>query len=164
MTSSPPLLLLGLALTPLLAAPPGPGSVDACALLTKAEVEGLLGRPALPGVKEAAASLATCSFGDPDVPKIGGRPASQVLTIAVFTGQEGAYAAGPVAQAREAFETARRNAASSEAVAGVGESAWWDRTFKTLAALQGRHFVSVEVDGGLEMAKRAMAKALARLR
>lgn len=137
--------------------------VDACALLTKAEVEGLLGRPALPGAKEQAANLVTCSFGDPDAPKIGGRPASQVLVIAVFTGQEGAYAAGPLAQARDAYETARRNAASSEPVAGLGESAYWDKTFRTLSAVKGRHFVSVEIDAGIETAKKAASKALGRL-
>jgi hypothetical protein len=138
-------------------------SVDPCALLTQAEVAGLLGRSALPGVKEQAANLATCSFGDPDAPKIGGRPASQVLTLAVFIGQEGAYAAGPVAQARDAYETARRGAASSEAVAGLGESAYWDKTFRTLSVLKGRYFVSVELEAGVETAKRAATKTLARL-
>lgn len=137
--------------------------VDACTILTKAEVEGLVGRPALAGVKEQAANLVTCSYGDPDAPKIGGRPASQVLTLAVFTGQEGAYAAGPVAQAKDAYETARRGAASSKPVAGFGESAFWDETFKTLSGLKGRHVLSVETDGGVETAKKVMAKALARL-
>ena len=137
--------------------------VDACALLTKAEVEGILGRPALPGAKEQAANLVTCSFGDPDAPKIGGRPASQVLALVVFTGQESAHAGGPVAQARDAYEAARRSAASAEAVAGVGETAYWDKTFRTLSALKGRHLLSIEIDGGVETAKKAMTKAMSRL-
>jgi hypothetical protein len=145
-------------------AKPAFAPVDPCALLTKAEVEALVGRPVLAGAREQAANLVTCSFGDPDVPKIGGRPASQVLTIAAFTGQEGAYSGGPVAQARHAYETARRGAASSEPVAGLGEAAHWDKTFKTLAVLKGRHFLTIEVDGGtVEVAKKAASKALARL-
>ncbi len=151
------------AASPAVQAKPGFVPVDACLLLTKAEVESLVGRPALPGAKEQAANLVTCSFGDPEAPKIGGRPAAQVLTLAAFTGQEGAYAAGPVAQARDAYETARRNAASAEAVAGLGESAYWDKTFKTLSVLKGRHLLSVEIDGGVETAKKAASKALARL-
>ena len=137
--------------------------VDACTLLTRAEVEGILGRPALAGVKEQAANLVTCSFGDPDAPKIGGRPAAQVLAVAIFTGEEGAYAGGPVAQARDAFEAARRSAASAEPVAGVGETAYWDKTFRTRSALKGRHFLSIEIDGGVETAKKAKTKAMSRL-
>ena len=151
------------ATAPAAQAKPGLVPVNACALLTKAEVQGLVGRPVLAGANEHAANLATCSFGDPEAPKIGGRPAVRVLSLAVFTGQEGAYAAGPVAQARDAYETARRNAASAEAVAGLGESAYWDQTFKTLSMLKGRHFLSVEIDGGVETAKKAASKALARL-
>lgn len=163
MTLALALSVLGLAAPAPSQAKPAFVPVDACLLLTKAEVEGLVGRPALPGAKEQAANLVTCSFGDPEAPKIGGRPAAQVLTLAAFTGQEGAYAAGPVAQARDAWETARRNAASAEAVAGLGESAYWDKTFKTLSVLEGRHFLSIETDGGLETAKKAASKALARL-
>lgn len=163
MTLALALSVLGLAAPAPSQAKPAFVPVDACLLLTKAEVEGLVGRPALPGAKEQAANLVTCSFGDPEAPKIGGRPAAHVLTLAAFTGQEGAYAAGPVAQARDAYETARRNAAAAEALAGLGESACWDKMFKTLSVLKGRHFLSVETDGGLETAKKAASKALARL-
>lgn len=137
--------------------------VDACSLLSKGEVEALMGELALAGVGERAANLATCSYGDPEAPKIAGRPASQILVLAVLTGQEGAYAAGPVAQARDSFETARRNAASSQAVAGLGDAAYWDETFKTLGVHRGRYFVSAEVKAGLDAAKKVLAKALARL-
>jgi len=112
--------------------------VDACSLITKTEVEALAGRPAMDPAKEQTANLVTCAFGDPESPKVGGRPMTQVLTLAVFTGEEGAYYAGPVAQARDSYEMARKNAASSEAVTGLGESAYWDKTFKTLSAHKGQ--------------------------
>jgi hypothetical protein len=137
--------------------------LDACSLLTKAEVEALVGRPALEPAKEQMANLVTCAFGDPEAPKIAGRPASQVLTLSVFTGEEGAYHAGPAAQARDAYEASRRNAASSESVAGLGETAHWDETFKTLSAVKGRHWVTAEVDAGVEAAKRVMARVVERL-
>jgi hypothetical protein len=137
--------------------------LDACSLLGRAEVEALVGRPALEPAKEQMANLVTCAFGDPEAPKIAGRSASQVLTLSVFTGEEGAYYAGPAAQARDAYETARRNAASSESVAGLGETAYWDEALKTLSAVKGRYWVSAEVDAGVEAAKRVMAKAVERL-
>jgi hypothetical protein len=149
------------------AARPGPTApfvpLDACSLVTKAEVEALVGRPAMEPAKEQTANLVTCAFGDPESPKIGGRPITQVLTLAVFTGEEGAYYAGPVAQARDAYEMARKNAASSEAVAGLGESAYWDKTFKTLSAHKGRYWVTAGVAAGLEAAKKVMGKAIERL-
>lgn len=137
--------------------------LDACSLLTKAEVELLAGRRAMEPTKEQMANLVTCAFGDAESPKIGGRAAAQVLTLAVFTGEEGAYYAGPVAQARDAYETARKNAASSKTVAGLGESAYWDSAFKTLSAHKGKYWVTVEVEAGLETAKKVMGKAIERL-
>ncbi len=137
--------------------------LDACSLLTRAEVEALVGEPAMEPTKEVVANLVTCAFGDPESPKVGGRPLAQVLKLEVFTGEEGAYYAGPVAQARDAYETARENAGSSEAVTGLGENAYWDGTFKSLSALKGRYWITVEAEGGLEAAKKAMAKAMERL-
>jgi hypothetical protein len=137
--------------------------LDACSLLTKPEVEALVGRPTMEPAKEQMANLVTCAFGDPEAPRIGGRPAAQVLTLAVFTGEEGAYYAGPVAQARDSYETARKSAASSEAVAGLGESAYWDSTFKTLSAHKGKYWITAEVGAGLETAKKVMGKAIERL-
>ncbi len=137
--------------------------LDACSLLTKPEVEALVGRAAMEPTKEQIANLVRCAFGDPESPKVGSRPLTQVLTLAVFTGEEGAYYAGPVAQARDSYETARKNAASTEAVAGLGESAYWDRTFKTLSAHKGQYWITAEVDGGLDAARKVMGKAIERL-
>jgi len=113
--------------------------------------------------KEQMANLVSCAFGDPESPKVGGRPLSKALTLAVFTGEEGAYYAGPAAQARDGYETTRKNAASREDVTGLGESAYWDKTFKTLSALKGRYWITADVEAGLEPAKKVMAKAIERL-
>lgn len=137
--------------------------VDACSLLSKGEVEALVGRSVMEPTREQAANLVTCTFGDPESPKVGDRPLSQVLTLAVFTGEEGAYYAGPVAQARDSYETARKNAASSEAVSGLGESAYWDKVFQTLSVHKGRYWVTAKADGGLEAARPALEKAIGRL-
>jgi hypothetical protein len=148
------------------AAPKTPFSpVDACSLLTKPEVEALVGKAVMEPRQEQAANLVTCAYGDPAAPKIGDRPLTQVLTLAVFTGEEGAYYAGSVAQAKDAYEMARKNAASSEAVSGLGESAYWDKTFHSLTAHQGRYWISVDVEGdaGIEIAKKLLGQALARL-
>ena len=137
--------------------------LDACSLLTKTEVEALVGRPVMEPFKEQMANLVSCAFGDPESPKVGGRPLSKALTLAVFTGEEGAYYAGPAAQARDGYETTRKNAVSREDVTGLGESAYWDKTFKTLSALEGRYWITADVEAGLEPAKKVMAKALERL-
>jgi hypothetical protein len=90
---------------------------------------------------------------------------SQVLSLSLFTGEEGAYHAGPVAQAKDAYEMARRNAASSEAVTGLGESAYWDGTFHSLTAYKGRYWLSadLESEAGVEVAKKVVGKAIERL-
>lgn len=137
--------------------------LDACSLLTKPEVEALVGQPAMEPVKEQVSNLVTCAFGDPGSPKVGERPLTQVVTVTAFTGEEGAYYAGAVAQARDSYEMARKNAASSEDVPGLGESAYWDETFKTLSVRKGKYWITVKAEGGREPAKKVMGKAIERL-
>lgn len=137
--------------------------VDACSLLTKEDVESLAGTTVLEPQKEELANLITCSFGDPESPKMAGRALSQILTLAVFTGEEGAYYAGPEAQAKDTFETGRRNAGSVQAVGGLGEDAFWDDTLHTLHVYKGRYELSVDSDKGQDFARSAAEKALAKL-
>ena len=148
------------------AAPTAPFTpLDACSLLTKADVEALVGKPVREPRKEVVGNLVTCSFGDPASPMVGDRPLSKLLSIDAFTGMEGAYYAGAVAQAKDAYEQTRKNADSAEAVSGLGDSAYWNKPFSTLHALKGRYWLSVEVEreAGLDVARKAMAKAVARL-
>jgi len=140
--------------------------LDACSLLTRADVETIAGKKVLDGQREEAANLVTCSFGDPSAPQVGGRPLGQVLTLSVMTGQEGAYYAGPVAQAKDAYLTAKKNAASVEALSGLGEDAYWDDVLHKLSFVKGRYLVDVDVesDGDRRTVARAAAmKTLERL-
>jgi hypothetical protein len=147
---------------PAASAPVAP--VDACTLLTKADVESLAGKAVLAGRKEEAGPLVTCSFDDPTAPQVGGRAISQVLTLAVMTGQEGAYYAGASAQAKDSLEIARKNSASDETVAGLGDAAYWDKILRRLSLASGRYLVTVSVqDNNLTVAKAAAVKALAKL-
>jgi hypothetical protein len=147
---------------PAASAPP----VDACALLTKADVEGVTGKSVVAGRKEDAGPLTTCAFDDPTAPQVGGRGISQVLTLAVMTGEAGAYYKGPNSQAKDSLEIARKNSASDETVTGLGEVAYWDKILRNLNAASGRYFVTVGVesrDDGLTVAKAAATKAMAKL-
>lgn len=140
--------------------------VDACTLLTKADVEGLAGKPVMDARKEELGPLVTCSFDDPTAPKMAGRALSQVLTLSVMTGQEGAYYAGAIAQAKDVFLTAKKNAAKAEAVTGLGDDAYWDSMFSKLSVVKGRHFIDVDVESdgdALKVARAAATKALERL-
>jgi hypothetical protein len=133
--------------------------LDACALLAKADIEAIVGKKVLDGRKEQAGPLVSCTFGDPTAPTIEGRSVSQVLTLSVMTGQEGAYAGGALAQAKDAHEMARENAASAEPVPGLGDNAYWDKILRKLSFVKGKHLVdiNVESDGN----PLAVAKAIA---
>jgi hypothetical protein len=137
--------------------------LDACALLAKADIEAVVGKKVMDGRKEEAGPLVTCAFGDPTAPTIDGRPVSQVVTLSVMTGQEGTYAGGAVAQAKDAHEMARKNAASAEPVPGLGEGAYWDKILRKLSFVKGKHLVDIDVESDgdpLAVAKAVATKAL----
>jgi len=140
--------------------------VDACALLTQAEVETATGRSVLAPQGEQVANLSTCAFGDPGAPVLDGRATSQTVSLSVFVGRAGDYYAGAVAQARDAYQMGRDNAASVEAVSGLGDDAYWDRILRTLNVLSGKYELEVEVAseaGGVEVARNLALRALPRL-
>lgn len=137
--------------------------LEACSLLTKAEAESLAGTPVMEPARETAGNLSTCYFGVPGSPMAGSRPINTAVKLTVFTGMEGAYYAGATAQARDGYEQTRKNADAAEPVAGLGDSAYWNRDFKSLEALKGKYWLTVDAEGGLETAKKVMAKAIAKL-
>jgi hypothetical protein len=68
--------------------------------------------------------------------------------------------------AADVLAIARRNAASVDAQAGVGDEAFWDAVLHTLRIRKGRYVVAVDVPnglGGLVPAKVLAAKTLAKL-
>ena len=127
--------------------------LDACTLITKAEVDAATKHVVAPGAKETVANLSTCGFADPKLPVL--KPVS--LSV---------LATPTAADAKKAYEIAKSNAASVEAVAGVGEQAYWDKYLHTLRTTKGKYQVDLTVDGdfgGLVAAKLLLVKALTRL-
>jgi hypothetical protein len=151
------------------AVPPAAGrasvqQVKACTLFTRAEIEKATGRTVLEPAEAGAAELSTCSYGDPDSPKLAGRSLSNIVEMSVFSGGNG-YHAGPVAQANDAFEIALRNAGEVTPVTGLGDKAHW--AGKTLRILRGAYLIEIEVDAGdgsRQVAERLAATAVGRLR
>ena len=142
------------------------GAIDPCSLLTKAEVEAAVGRSVLGPQKEQAGHLAICSYGDPAVPLVNGRPLSQIVTISVLVGSDAEYHAGAAAQAKSAFEIGRKNAASVQPVSGLGDDAYWDRVWRSLSVLRGEYEFEVKITadaGGLDVARNLAAKIQERL-
>ena len=129
------------------------GSLDACSLLTAADVQAGTKRPVRPPAKSATANLATCAFGDPK------DPTSDVLNLNVLV-------AANAADAKKALAIAKSNAADVQPVAGLGEDAYWDKYLRTLRIVKGRYQLDVVLDsqaGGLDVAKTLAAKVLSRL-
>jgi hypothetical protein len=131
----------------------GAGSLDACSLLTAAEVQTATKKPVLVPAKSQVANLASCGFGDPkDV-------TSKVVDLNVLV-------ATNAADARKALSIAKSNAADVLPVAGLGDEAYWDKFLRTLRVAKGRYQLDLVLDsaaGGLEAAKTLAAKALPRL-
>ena len=153
--------------------PPQPGAsqkeslIDACSLLTKEEVEQSTGRRVLNPMQANVANLATCYFGNLDSPIIHDRPIDTVVTVSLMVGIEGQYYAGAVAQVRDTYEMARKNASSAQVVENLGEAAYWDDGFKSINVLQGKYMLGVEVSsdaGGIDVAKDIATKILPKLR
>jgi len=129
-------------------------SIDACSLLSKEEVEKVVGRSVLDPKSEQAANLFTCTYGDPEYPGV-----SVVVGISVIISSNNA-------QAKEILEIGRGNAASVEEVSNLGNDAYWDKILRTLWIVKDKYQVSIEVAsdaGGLDTAKKLAMKVLERL-
>lgn len=138
--------------------------LNACTLLDKTDVEAAVDREVLDPSSEQVASLACCSYGDPEMPII------SVVTVCAFIGSDTEYYAGAEAQARDLFEMSKQNAASAQPVSGLGEDAYWDEIFASLNVLQGRYELSIEIsmdaedsDILLDLSMELAQKALQRL-
>jgi hypothetical protein len=141
------------------ARPTAPRVVDACGLLTKAEVESLLHRAVLEGRKDQAATLSTCGYGNPTAPLVNGIATDTLLTVSVLTDEL-------PNQSKGIFEIARTNASDAEVVNGLGDQAFWDNTIRELHVLKGNHLAEVTLGsdlGGLQTARPIMERMLAKL-
>jgi hypothetical protein len=133
--------------------------VDACAVLTQAEIQALIARSAMKGQKSDVAELSSCTYGNPQAPVLNGMPTDVLVKIDVFHGER-------PGQAREVQEIARKNAAEVQPVSGLGDQAYWDGILRTLWVVKGNRGVNVSVGsdlGGLKTARAIADKVLAKL-
>jgi hypothetical protein len=133
--------------------------VNACTLLSQAEVEAAVGRPVTAPVEERLPQQSGCAFGDPEAPLVAGRVVFRLVGLHVLT-FDSPTAAGDV------FAIAKRNAASVDAQAGLGDEAFWDTVLHILRIRKGRYVVAMDVPngvGGLAPAKVLAVKVLAKL-
>ena len=133
--------------------------VRTCGLFTQVEVEAMLRRPVLAGEKDQAATLTTCSYGNPATPVLNGKPTDVLLLLSVLTDEL-------PNQSKGIFEIAKSNAAEVQMVSGLGEQAFWDNVARALRVVKGNHLVEAKLGsdlGGLETARAIMEKMLAKL-
>jgi hypothetical protein len=133
--------------------------VDTCGLFTQGEVEAMLRRSVLAGEKDQAATLATCSYGNPATPVVNGKPTDVLLVLSVLTDEL-------PNQSKGIFEIAKSNAAEVQMVSGLGEQAFWDNVGRVLRVVKGNHLVEASLGsdlGGLDTARAIMEKMLAKL-
>ena len=136
------------------------GDIDPCALVTKEEVEAAVGASVLEPQREDFANLFTCSYNDPDTPIV------RTVSVNVIVAER-------EDQARDSYEMFKDLAPDAEAVAGIGDEAFWDSVVKgldvRLEVLKGKYDISIKIDlspdGGdaLAIAKELAAKLLGRL-
>ncbi len=129
-------------------------TVDACTLVTKAQIESAVGATVLDPKAEQLANLSSCSFNDP------ASPIFTVVSVSVFSGAS-------TSDAKEIFDLGKRNANDPQPVTGVGEDAYWDDTLSDLNTVQGKYEITVDVPGDsadpLAVAKEIAGKVLAKL-
>lgn len=139
--------------TPQSTAAPAP-AVNACALVTKAEVDAAVGRSLLDPKTTNSAGMSSCEFADPKL------PIAKIVTLTVVVGTN-------PADVKDAMDLAKSNAAAGavQVIADLGDAAYWDNVLHALTVNKGRYQLEVFVDpdAGLKAARAVMAKALTRL-
>jgi len=133
---------------------PSSGTIDACSLLTKAEVEAAIGTSVTGPEPEQSANLVACNFNDPNTPIF------HLVSVSVLIGEN-------ANDASDVYELAKSNAADAQTVGGIGNDAFWDSVLNGLEVLKGKYDIRIDVspDGGdqLAIAKDLAAKVVARL-
>jgi len=131
------------------------GELDACALVTKAEVEAAIGTTVLDAKPETSAGFAGCSFNDPSA------PAFTTVTVSVLTSASASVTRG-------IYDIGKQNANDPQSVPGLGDDAYWDATLGNLDIAAGTYELNVSIaplDNAdrFAAAKAIAARALARL-
>jgi hypothetical protein len=124
------------------------GEIDACTLVSKAEVEAAIGTTVLDPKPQQFPNLSSCDFNDPATPVF------RLASVTVVTEPSGDGA-------RSLFDLGKSNANDPQTIDGIGEDAYWDETLSTLDTLKGKYEVSVSVSPGEGVDKLTAAKAIA---
>jgi hypothetical protein len=138
--------------------------VDACSLVTKQEVEAAIGHKVLAPEKDDAAN--SCYFGDPEGGMEDGRAISQLVTITVFAASGGEIRDGVAAPARDAFEAAKKNATSVQALNDLKDEAYWDEVMGSIHVVKGNYSIEINIaseNPTLAAARKLAEKVLAKL-
>ena len=140
--------------------PSSAGAIDACSLLTQAEVEGTVGTRVLEPRGEQIDEIAFCYYGNPALGQFDGFTFNDIVSLSV-------HVVGDAAQVRPFFEMAT---AAAGGVRGLGDGAWWDDEVPfsggMLNVLKGSYWINIEIAadrGGLNAARELAMKMLDRL-
>lgn len=148
------------AASPAVAKQSQPIQLDACALLSRADVEAATAQSVREPERDSAANLYTCTYGDATKPLLNGKSLDAVVSVGVFVGDT-------PAAAKWVQDFARSNAVVAvQPVTGVGSDAFWIDSDRGLQTIKGRYKVDVDIAadaGGLAAAKALAIKVLAKL-
>lgn len=119
--------------------------VDACSLLSAAEVAATVGRKTTEPVEDhSAGHMSICAYPEPGARVVAGMPQAVVAKLTVVAGSDD-YFQGPTAQVAAIFDMAVQSGAELEEVGGIGERAHWSPDSDTLRVLRGPYMVEVEI-------------------
>lgn len=138
--------------------------VDACSLVTKQEVEAAIGHKVLAPEKDEEAN--SCYFGDPEGGVEDGHAVSQLVTVTVFAAGPGEIRDGVAAAARDAFEAAKKNATSVQALNDIKDEAYWDEVMGSIHVVKGNYSIEINIASEtptLAAARKLVEKVLAKL-
>jgi len=120
-------------------------AVNACSLLSSAEVEDAAGRKVMDPVEDHTAErLSICGYGEPGSPLLAGNPRNLVVQLSVLAG-DNTYFEGPVAQVNASFDMITEHGGEVQQVKDLGERAHWAADLDTLRVVQGPYMLEVEV-------------------
>jgi hypothetical protein len=120
-------------------------AVNACSLLTSAEVEAAAGRKVMEPLEDhTTEQLSICGYGEPGSALLAGHPRNLVVQLSVLAG-DNAYFEGPVAQVNASFDMITEHAGEVQQVKDLGERAHWAASLDTLRVVQGPYMLEVEV-------------------
>jgi hypothetical protein len=153
------LAILGLLAMPVLSSASinTPQDVEACQLLTRAEIQSALGQPVPEGLKDDGTTgemkFSHCTY----FKEKGSQLTTMLLTVWTYKSED---------VVKQSFEASIKEAGDMEKVTGVGDGAFWWKDKTTFFVIKDNHMVSMflgEDVASLEAAKKLAGIAVKRL-